>query len=266
MMHRPRKRFGQHFLHDKAIIQRIVAALDPKPADYLIEIGPGQGALTFPILQKVKKLEVIEFDRDLVAALNQQANQKLLIHSADVLQFDFFTIKPESEMLRVFGNLPYNISTPLIFHLLTYANRIEDMLFMLQKEVADRLAACANTPEYGRLSVMVQYHCEVEILFDVPPQAFSPPPKVWSSIIRLKPYRKLPYPAKNYDAFAAIVKAAFGQRRKQLRNSLKEFIDDNIWAKFPALSHARAENLTVKDFVELSGYGATSSSHSVRTA
>lgn len=182
MMHTPRKRFGQHFLCDHHVIQHIVSALSPEPNQHLIEIGPGGGALTTPVLKKMKQLEVIELDRDLIVELKERYRQypDLAIYSADVLEFDFSTIKKDDRLLRIFGNLPYNISTPLIFHLLTYTSIIADMLFMLQKEVAERMAAPTNTENYGRLSVMVQYHCQVELLFDVPPSAFSPPPKVQS--------------------------------------------------------------------------------------
>ncbi len=250
----PRKRFGQHFLCDQGIIQKIIAALAPKVSDHLVEIGPGQGALTMPILKQIHHLEVIELDRDLVLELEKRSKHKdqLLIYSADALAFDFASIKKDDRLLRVFGNLPYNISTPLIFHVLQFAPMIADMLFMLQKEVAERLAATANSKKYGRLSVMVQYHCRVDLLFDVPAHAFFPPPQVQSSIIRLTPYRDFPYRARDYALFEKIVRQAFGQRRKTLRNSLKDIISDNIWATININSHLRAENLSVKDFVEMS--------------
>jgi 16S rRNA (adenine1518-N6/adenine1519-N6)-dimethyltransferase len=254
MMHRPRKRFGQHFLCDQGIIQHIVSTLSPEANQHLIEIGPGSGALTTPILKKIKQLEVIELDRDLIGELEERYRQypDLTIHSADVLEFDFSAIKKDERLLRVFGNLPYNISTPLIFHLLTYASIIDDMLFMLQKEVAERMAAPADTKNYGRLSVMVQYYCRVELLFDVPPSAFSPPPKVQSSIVRLIPYTEPPYFTTNFNLFTALVKQAFGQRRKTLRNSLKTLIDTETWSRLAIDSHLRAENLSVKDFVDIS--------------
>lgn len=250
----PRKRFGQHFLRDKAIIQQIVALLAPKKEDHLIEIGPGQGALTVPVLKQVHHLEAIELDRDLIVTLKERTEQwgELTIYSADALTFDFASVKKNEQLLRVFGNLPYNISTPLIFHLLSFAPIISNMLFMLQKEVAERLAAKANTEHYGRLSVMVQYHCQVELLLEVPATAFYPPPQVRSSMVRLTPYREHPYRAKDYPLFESIVRHAFGQRRKTLRNSLKEMIDDDVWAHIPIHSDLRPENLTVKDFVEVS--------------
>ena len=184
-MHIPRKRFGQHFLSDQGIIQRIVAALAPRPGEHLVEIGPGQGAITLPILKLVKQFDVVELDRDLIPQLQERCAHagKLQIHSADALEFDFSSLKNDARLLRVFGNLPYNISTPLIFHLLDFAPVIADMLFMLQREVAERLAAETASEHYGRLSVMVQYHCQVDLLFDVPPEAFYPPPQVTSSII-----------------------------------------------------------------------------------
>lgn len=249
----PRKRFGQHFLNDQDIIHRIVASLQPKPGEHLIEIGPGQGALTFPVLDQTHELEAIEFDRDLVAYLTQYDKSlgNLWIHSADVLNINFLELQQDKRLLRVFGNLPYNISTPLIFHLLKFSSIISDMLFMVQKEVAERLVAKENTKQYGRLSVMVQYHCNIQLLFDVPPEAFYPPPRVNSSIISLHPYPKSPYPVKDYSFFAALVKRAFEQRRKTLRNSLRNLIKDEDWMRIQLPSHVRAENLSVKEFVEL---------------
>ena len=254
MRHIPRKRFGQHFLCDQAIIQRIVATLAPRPTDHLIEIGPGQGALTLPVLKQHRGLEAVELDRDLIPQLEQRCEGvgDLRIFNADVLTFDFANVKKDTRPLRIFGNLPYNISTPLIFHLLTFTSIVADMLFMLQKEVAERLAAEPGTEHYGRLSVMVQYQCQVELLFDVPPQAFHPPPQVQSSIVRLIPYKENPHVAKNVDLFSALVKQAFGQRRKTLRNSLKGMVDDAVWAKTTIQSTLRPENLSVKDFVEIS--------------
>lgn len=250
----PRKRFGQHFLCDQGIIQRIIASLAPQPTDHLIEIGPGQGALTLPLLKQIKQLEAVELDRDLIPELKERCKKSgdLHVYEGDVLAFDFATVKNDERPLRVFGNLPYNISTPLIFHLLTYAPLISDMLFMLQKEVAKRMAAKADDDDYGRLSVMVQYHCRVDLLFDVPPTAFYPPPQVYSSIVKLVPYQHYPYQAKDYSLFESVVKHAFGQRRKTLRNSLKDIIDDDVWAHIPIHSNLRPENLSVQQFVEIS--------------
>ncbi|TAK77057.1 MAG: 16S rRNA (adenine(1518)-N(6)/adenine(1519)-N(6))-dimethyltransferase RsmA [Gammaproteobacteria bacterium] len=254
MTHVPRKRFGQHFLCDQTIIRQIIASLAPEPHEHLIEIGPGQGALTLPILKQVQQLEVVELDRDLIPELEERTQRagKLKIYAADALTFDFASIKTDERLLRIFGNLPYNISTPLIFHLLTFAPVVADMLFMLQKEVAERIAAVPSTSDYGRLSVMVQYHCEVDVLFDVPPHAFYPPPQVQSSIIRLIPYQAYPHRAANYALFEAIVKQAFSQRRKTLRNSLKNLVSDDVWARSQLSSHLRAENLSVADFVAIS--------------
>lgn len=254
MDHIPRKRFGQHFLCDQTVIQQIVAAIHPKADEHLIEIGPGQGALTLPILKQTRQLEAIELDRDLIAELNERCRHHgdLRVYQQDVLEVDFATLKQDKRMLRVFGNLPYNISTPLLFHLLDYSDKINDMVFMLQKEVADRLAAKPATADYGRLSVMVQYHCEVEKLFDVSPQAFYPPPQVYSSIIQLLPYKTLPVRARDYAVFEKVVKQAFGQRRKTLRNSLKSLVNDGVWEKISIHSDLRPEELAVKDFVEIS--------------
>lgn len=249
--HTPRKRFGQHFLCDQSIIQRIVAAIAPRKDQHLVEIGPGQGAITLPILKLVQRLDVVELDRDLIPELQARTERagELIVHEADALAFDFASLKQDGRLLRVIGNLPYNISTPLIFHLLTYAPIISDMVFMLQKEVADRLAAVPDSEHYGRLSVMTQYHCEVEVLFDVPPTAFFPPPKVQSSIIRLIPHQAYPHVANNYAILEQVVKLAFGQRRKTLRNSLRDLVDDEKWAQLPIQSSLRAEKLTVAEFV-----------------
>lgn len=253
-MHIPRKRFGQHFLRDQAIIQRIVAALAPRPRDHLIEIGPGQGAITLPVLKLTKYLEAVELDRDLIPQIQERCSHvgEVQIYSADVLDFDFASIKKDDRLLRIFGNLPYNISTPLIFHLINFSSIISDMLFMVQKEVAERMAAETDTEHFGRLSVMVQYHWQVELLFNVPAGAFHPPPQVESSIVRLTPYRELPAQAKSYSVFENIVKHAFGQRRKTLRNSLKNIVSDEIWENIPIRSDLRAENLSVQDFVMIS--------------
>ncbi len=252
--HRLRKRFGQHFLHDQMIIQQIVAVIAPTPAQTLVEIGPGAGALTFPLLKKAGKLTVVEFDRDLIMPLQQAAAGmgELIIHQADALQFDFGALTTAHQQLRVVGNLPYNISTPLIFHLLNYAEKINDMCFMLQKEVVGRLAAAPGTKAYGRLSVMVQYHCAVTALFNVAPEAFTPPPKVDSAIVRLVPWQKLPYPAKDFAHFADIVKSAFSQRRKTLRNCLKGKVDEEMWGKLAIDATRRPEQLSVAEYVAIS--------------
>lgn len=253
-MHYPRKRFGQHFLSDQAYVGQIVQALQPKPTDHLVEIGPGQGALTLPVLKLAKTLDAIELDRDLIPELTARTQQagKLKIYSADALSFDFTQLKTDARSLRIFGNLPYNISTPLLFHLLTFVEIIEDMLFMLQKEVAERMAAPVASEHYGRLSVMLQYHCHIELLFDVPKDAFFPPPKVTSSIVRIHPYRVLPYKAQDEALFGEVVKHAFGQRRKTLRNSLKGLVSDALWETIDLSPTLRAEAVSVKEFVRLS--------------
>lgn len=252
--HTPRKRFGQHFLSDQAIVHRIVDALAPKIGQHLVEIGPGQGAMTLPILKLAQQLDVVELDRDLIPALEERTQHagRLNIHQADALQFDFASLKTDARMLRIFGNLPYNISTPLIFHLLSFSNIVSDMLFMLQKEVAERLAAPADSNHYGRLSVMTQYHCDVHLLFDVPPTAFFPPPQVQSSIVKLIPHQVLPYEANDYAMLESVVKHAFGQRRKTLRNSLKQLMDADAWSRVSVRPEQRPEELGVKEFVEIS--------------
>lgn len=249
----PRKRFGQHFLHDKHVVQQIVDLIAPRINDHLVEIGPGMGALTAPVLKKIGTLHVIEIDRDLIPLLEARCQSigKLFVHEADALEFDLLTLK-NNKKLRLFGNLPYNISTPLIFHLLKYAELITDMHFMLQKEVTDRLAAPPNTTHYGRLSVMVQYHCQVTQLFDVPPGAFHPPPKVYSSIVRLVPFPTLPFVARDYGLFEQLVKQAFAQRRKTIRNCLKTMVSDDIWQQVDIDSSRRGEELTVEEYVKLS--------------
>lgn len=249
----PRKRFGQHFLHDDRVIQDILSAISPLPSQHIVEIGPGQGALTLPLLSLCQTLEVVEIDRDLYAPLKAQCagRGELLLHEADALTFDFGALCSDGRALRLVGNLPYNISTPLIFHLLTFTDRIDDMHFMLQKEVAARLAAVPCTKDYGRLSVMVQYHCAVSRLFDVGPDAFTPPPKVDSSVVRLKPFRVKPVTAASFEHFSALVKAAFAMRRKTLRNCLKTLLAV-CREDVPIDLGRRAEELSVAEFVALS--------------
>lgn len=251
VIHSPRKRFGQHFLSDQAVIHRIVELLAPASIDHLVEIGPGQGALTVPVLKIAKALEAIELDRDLIHELEKRTRHlgQLKIHVEDALEFDFAQLKTDQRLLRVFGNLPYNISTPLIFHLLQYRDMIADMLFMLQKEVALRISAKVGSTNYSRLSVMVQYHCQVEILMEISPQAFFPPPQVKSSIIKLTPHRQYLDEAKDYELFETIVRHAFGMRRKTLRNSLKGIVSDDVWAHIELHSNLRPQDLSVKDFI-----------------
>ncbi|MDM3870670.1 16S rRNA (adenine(1518)-N(6)/adenine(1519)-N(6))-dimethyltransferase RsmA [Porticoccus sp. W117] len=252
--HKARKRFGQNFLVDDNIIDKIVAAIHPKDGDNLIEIGPGQGALTRPLLEHCPQLQVVELDRDLAALLTDKFHSyaDFKLHQGDALKTDFLQFKRGEAPLRIVGNLPYNISTPLIFHLLNYAGNVSDMHFMLQKEVVDRLAAAPGDKTYGRLTVMAQYHCQVEPLFIVPPGSFHPTPKVQSAIVRLLPYKQPPYAATDPKLLHKLVSACFQQRRKTLRNSLKHFATAEQLATLEIDLSLRPEVLTVKDFVELS--------------
>ena len=251
--HRARKRFGQNFLRDEAVIDGIAAAIAPRPDDHLVEIGPGQGALTEALIGSGCRLDVVELDRDLItgllAAFSIYPGFKL--HSADALTFDFAGLASGGEPLRVVGNLPYNISTPLIFKLLENARIIKDMHFMLQLEVVQRLAAGPGSKHWGRLGIMTQYHCAVEHLFDVPPEAFFPPPKVQSAIVRLTPHATLPWEPCDEAALRRVVQAAFAQRRKTLRNNLKGLITDSELEVLGIDPGARAETLTLPQFITL---------------
>lgn len=251
--HRARKRFGQHFLHDRGVIERIIAAIGPQPGDHLVEIGPGLGALTAPLLARHGALDVVELDRDVIPHLEQACAGKgeLRVHNVDALKFDFSALAAPGECLRVVGNLPYNISTPLIFHLLDDAAVIADMHFLLQKEVVGRLTAAPGGGDYGRLSVMVQYRCRAEGLFRVGPGAFSPPPKVDSAVVRLTPYAELPFPARDEQRLAELVNRAFSQRRKTLRNSLKQLLDAEAIAAAGIDPGERPEQVPVEGFVRL---------------
>lgn len=253
--HIPRKRFGQNFLKDATVIDRIARAVRPGPGQRLVEIGPGTGALTEALIESGCALDVIELDRDLVPGLLAAFSLKpgFRLHSADVLSFDFNSlIDPGAEQqLRVVGNLPYNISTPLIFKLIENTSLIQDMHFMLQLEVVERLAASPGSRNWGRLGIMAQFHCEVEHLFDVPPDAFSPPPKVQSAIVRLTPRAESPWPECNATQLRALVKAAFAQRRKTLRNNLKEIIDSEQLEALGIDPSARAETLELEQFIEI---------------
>ena len=248
MTHRPRRRFGQNFLHDQGIISKILRNIDAKPQQNIVEIGPGQGALTWPLLAAAGALTVIEIDRDLAAALrHDQRNEGLSIIEQDVLTVDF-TILPAP--MRVVGNLPYNISTPLLFHLLTYADHIQDMYFMLQAEVVDRMAAEAGSSDYGRLSIGIQYHCEVERVLRVPPGCFNPAPKVDSAVVRLTP-RPPQWALHDRKALDRVVRAAFNQRRKTLRNGLRKLVSDEQFASVGVDSSWRPQQLAIEDYVKL---------------
>ncbi|WP_455380502.1 16S rRNA (adenine(1518)-N(6)/adenine(1519)-N(6))-dimethyltransferase RsmA [Acidihalobacter prosperus] len=250
MSHNPRKRFGQHFLRDHQVLAQIVEAIAPRADEALLEIGPGEGALTAAILSRIDQLSAIEIDRDLIPLLQKRFGNHLRLFAGDALRFDFSAIAP-IQGLRIIGNLPYNISTPLIFHLMKVLPHICDMTFLLQREVVERLAAKPGTKAYGRLSVMVQYGCDAKALFTVSPSAFTPPPKVDSALIRLTPWRSVPYPANNERLFAQLVKQAFSQRRKTLKRVLKGEIDSTGFIQADIDPMRRAETLSVAEFVKL---------------
>ena len=270
LQHQPRKRFGQNFLHDKSITSQIIDSIYANRDDFMLEIGPGMGAITEPLLAEVDKLTVVELDTDLADSLRirigANSNDGLTIVKANAMDVDYrelFAKMAQSndsqtdKKLRIIGNLPYNISTPLLFHLLTFADVIQDMHFMLQKEVVDRITAEVNSKEYGRLSVMMQYFCETEYLLTVPNGAFNPPPKVTSAVFRLTPYQQKPIIASDEKMFALVVREAFNHRRKTLRAIFKKS------PSLPTISEqdlmnagldpmARPETLSVRDFVNLS--------------
>lgn len=251
--HRARKRFGQNFLHDAGVIHRILRAIHARPGEHLLEIGPGQGALTEGLLGSGARLDVIELDKDLVPLLNMKYGNhpQFTLNQGDALKFDFNRLQASPHSLRVVGNLPYNISTPLIFHLLNNASLIRDMHFMLQKEVVERLAAEPGGGDWGRLSIMVQYHCRVEHLFNVGPGSFNPPPKVDSAIVRLVPHDVLPYPAKDHQLLEKVVREAFNQRRKTLRNTLKALLTAEQIEAAQVDGGKRPEQLDLAAFVRL---------------
>jgi len=246
--HIPRKRFGQHFLTNRQVIADIVSAIRPSADDLMVEIGPGLGAITLPLLQTLHHLHVVELDRDIVARWEKNsAANKLTIHACDALKFDFGSL---GSPLRVVGNLPYNISTPLLFHLATFP-AITDMHFMLQKEVVDRMVAQPSTPAYGRLSVMLQYQFVMESVLDVPPDAFSPPPKVDSAVVRMVPWQQRPFHVQDETLLSRIVLSAFAMRRKTLHNTLKNYLGRPDFEKLGLDGGMRAENLSVEDFVRI---------------
>lgn len=255
-MHKARKRFGQNFLVDERIIDDIVAAIRPEPDDNMVEIGPGLGALTRPLLKRLNRLHVVEIDRDIIARLEHDYPQddpqrRLIVHAGDALAFDFAALPAP---LRIVGNLPYNISSPLLFHFAAYAGRIRDMHFMLQNEVVERMVAMPSTPEYGRLSVMLQYRFDMEKLLDVPPQSFRPAPKVDSAIVRMIPLPVGEIMVRNEKLFAEIVGAAFGQRRKTLRNTLRGYLNEGDFAQLGIDAQLRAENLSVTEFASVANH------------
>ena len=252
-MHRPRKRFGQNFLHDSAVIRRIVSVIAPTRGEHLVEIGPGHGAITTELLKAAGRLDAVELDRDLIAPLMRKCADlgELRVHCADALTFDFCSLAAPDARLRITGNLPYNISTPILFHLLAQRRCLDDLHFMLQKEVVTRMAASPGGRAYGRLSVMLQAYFEVTALFEIGRNAFRPVPRVESSFVRLVPYVEPPIPIAHPESFAHVVTKAFGQRRKTLRNSLKGVLPVEAIAELDIDPGARAEQLDVRDFARL---------------
>ena len=251
--HVARKRFGQNFLVDAQVIGSILAAIAPRRDDLIVEIGPGLGALTAPLIERLDRLHAVEIDRDIVARLRRRfAAEQLVLHEGDALSFDFGALAVGDQVLRVVGNLPYNISTPLLFHLAQFADRVYDMHFMLQKEVVERMVAEPGGADYGRLSVMLQYRFVIDRLLDVPPESFDPAPRVVSAVVRLIPRRPEDLTARDEQYFAALVAQAFSQRRKMLRNTLKGFIDDTVFTEAGIAPTVRAEDLSVADYIRLS--------------
>jgi len=253
MNHRPRKRFGQHFLHDPVVIGKIITAIDPRPDDFMVEIGPGRGAITAPLLERVGHLQVVELDRDVIDPLRDACagRGELIVHNADALRFDFAALADGQRRLRVVGNLPYNISTPLLFHLLKQSEAVLDLHFMLQKEVVTRMAAGPGGKDYGRLSIMLAAACRVEHLFDIGPGAFHPPPRVRSAFVRLCPWPETPFPMPDPGCFAEIVNRAFSMRRKTLRNALKSMLSVADIESAGCDPGARPETLAPEDFGRL---------------
>ena len=253
--HVPRKRFGQHFLHDPGVIRRILESLAPRPGETIVEIGPGLGALTLPLLKRVHRLQAVELDRDVIPQLHAlcAGHGELQIHQADVLDFDFRTLTSAGGKLRLVGNLPYNISTPLLFHLLDQADVITDMLFMLQKEVVARMAAQPGDKAYGRLSVSLAAQARVEALFNVGRGAFNPPPRVDSAVVHIVP-RPAPFPLDNLAIFSHLVTAGFSQRRKTLANALRKMLTQQEIASLGIDPGVRAERVSPAEFARLANY------------
>ena len=249
-----RKRFGQNFLHDQNIVDKIVEQIKPKNNQHLVEIGPGQGALTKPLASSGAKLDCIELDRDLAKYLDKEFSEveRVSVVQQDVLKFDLSTLTDTEKSLRIIGNLPYNISTPVIFHLLKSHQLICDMIFMLQLEVVQRLVATPGGKNYGRLGLMVQYFCEVQHLFNVPSSAFTPQPKVASAIVRLKPHSDFPLEAKDPECLQTVIRTAFNQRRKTLKNSLRTIISEEVLKELPIDAGLRPEKLSLADYILIS--------------
>ncbi len=251
--HTARKRFGQNFLTDNNVINSIVGAISPDNDHVMVEIGPGLGALTEPVAQAIDNLTVVELDKDLVERLQQhpQLKDKLTIHQGDAMQFDFSQLAQAGKTMKVFGNLPYNISTPLMFHLFEFAHLIETMHFMLQKEVVLRLSASPGTKAYGRLTVMAQYYCQVVPVLEVPPGSFVPPPKVDSAVVRLIPFTEKPYPCADVEVLRSLVTQAFSMRRKTLRNNLKQQLKDADYEQLGIDPSRRPEQISVQEYVAM---------------
>ena len=254
--HQAKKRFGQNFLHNDSVISDIVDAINPEPEENLVEIGPGLGALTEPVIERAKNLSVVELDRDLAERLRHHPflAPHLTIYETDALKFDFAQLATDEKPLRIFGNLPYNISTPLIFHLLTFKDKVQDMHFMLQKEVVQRMAAGPDSKAYGRLSIMTQYQCEVIPVMEIGPEAFKPAPKVDSAIVRLIPHREIKNPVKDIAALNTVCLAAFNQRRKTIRNGFKNLISVAQLEALNIDANLRPENLSIDDYIMLANF------------
>jgi 16S rRNA (adenine1518-N6/adenine1519-N6)-dimethyltransferase len=250
-MKRPRRRLGQHFLHDPAVIGKILTCIAPGPDDRIVEIGGGHGALTRPLLAKLRRLDVVELDRGLAAELAETNTARCAVHWANALAFDFSALAPGPRSLRIVGNLPYNLSTPLLFHLLEHRAAIKDMHLMLQKEVVDRIIAMPGQKSYGRLTVMLAAYAEAERCFDIGPGAFTPPPRVWSSLVRFKLQTLPRFPISDPERFARIVLRAFSMRRKTLGRTLREWLSHEQIASLGIDPRARAETLAPPEFARL---------------
>lgn len=258
--HTARKRFGQNFLNDAGVIDDIVSAINPQEGENLVEIGPGLGALTEPVCEHIAKLTVVELDRDLAKRLRSHPfmQDKLNVVESDAMKMDFSNLYEDGKPLRIFGNLPYNISTPLMFHLFEFVEQIQDMHFMLQKEVVNRMAAAPGSKDYGKLSVMTQYYCQVLPVLLVPPHAFKPAPKVDSAVVRLAPHKTKTVDVKDVKLLEKVCSAAFGQRRKTLRNSLRELLDAEAIESLGINPAARAETLSLQEYALLANAVAQS--------
>ena len=252
--HRARKRFGQNFLKDQQVIDRVIQTINPGASEHLLEIGPGQGALTRQLAAAVGKLDCVELDRDLARHIDSSygSADKVTVYQQDILKFDLRQLTQSNNSLRIVGNLPYNISTPVLFYLLQNHALIKDMTFMLQLEVVQRMTATAGNKSYGRLGIMLQYFCEVEHCFNVPSAAFVPKPKVSSAIVRLTPHREFPVSARSVECLQIVVRTAFNQRRKTLKNSLKTLLPKAALDALPLDLTLRPENLSLADYVLIS--------------